>query len=111
MTPNLLLAGESPVEFISLGRWWSNDLETRSQTEIDIMGVWDKNSALFVEWKWTNEKVDIDVFETLVQRSGLFAYQKVHLFLHSKSGFIKCCMDKSAKLGNVSLVMYADIFS
>ena len=105
----LLLEGKSPIEFTSLGRWWGNDPRTRRQTEIDIMGEQDKNSALFAECKWTNEKVDLGVLETLVQRSKLFAYQKVHLFLFSKSGFTKGCMDKAAELGNVSLVTYADI--
>ena len=105
----LLLTGNSPIEFTSLGRWWGNDPRTRSQTEIDIMGEKDKNSALFAECKWTNEKVDLGVLETLVQRSKLFAYQNVHLFLFSKSGFTKGCMDKAAELGNVSLVTYADI--
>lgn len=105
----LLLTGQSPVEFTSLGRWWGNDPKTRSQTEIDIMGEQDKNTALFAECKWTNEKVDLSVLETLVQRSELFAYKNVHLFLFAKSGFTKGCMDKAAELGNVNLVTYADI--
>lgn len=105
----LLVTGKSPIEFTSLGRWWGNDPRTRSQTEIDIMGEQDKNSALFAECKWTNEKIDLSVLETLVQRSELFAYKNVHLFLFAKSGFTKGCIDKATELGNVSLVTYADI--
>ena len=105
----LLVTGKSPIEFTSLGRWWGNDPRTRSQAEIDIMGEQDKNSALFAECKWTNEKVDLSVLETLVQRSELFAYKNVHLFLFAKSGFTKGCIDKAAELGNVTLVTYADI--
>ena len=75
----------------------------------EIMGEQDKNTALFAECKWTNEKVDLGVIETLVQRSELFAYKNVHLFLFSKSGFTKGCIDKATELGNVSLVSYADI--
>lgn len=105
----LLASGKSPIEFTSLGRWWGNDPRTKSQTEIDIMGEHDKNSALFAECKWTNEKVDLGVLETLVQRSELFAYKNVHLFLFAKSGFTKGCIDKAAELGNVTLVTYADI--
>ena len=105
----LLVTGKSPIEFTSLGRWWGNDPRTRSQTEIDIMGEQNKNSALFAECKWTNEKVDLGVLETLVQRSELFAYKNVHLFLFAKSGFTKGCIDKAAELGNVTLVTYADI--
>lgn len=105
----LLLSGQCPVEFTSLGRWWGNNPMTRSQTEIDIMGEQDKNTALFGECKWTNEKVDLGVLETLIQRSKLFPYQKVHLYLFSKSGFTKGCIDKSEELGNVTLVTYQDI--
>lgn len=105
----LLLSGQCPVELTSLGRWWGNNPMTRSQTEIDIMGEQDKNTALFGECKWTNEKVDLGVLETLVQRSKLFPYQRVHLYLFSKTGFTKGCMDKAEELGNVTLVTYQDI--
>lgn len=105
----LLLSGQCPVEFTSLGRWWGNNPMARNQTEIDIMGEQDKNTALFGECKWTNEKVNLGVLETLVQRSKLFPYQRVHLYLFSKTGFTKGCMDKAEELGNVTLVTYEDI--
>ena len=105
----LLLSGQCPVEFTSLGRWWGNNPMARSQTEIDIMGEQDKNTALFGACKWTNERVDLGVLETLVQRSKLFPYQRVHLYLFSKSGFTKGCMDKANELGSVTLVTYQDI--
>lgn len=105
----LLLDGNSPVEFSELGRWWGNDPIEKKQTEIDIMGEQDKKTALFGECKWTNEKVDLGVLETLIKRSNLFSYVNVHLFLFSKSGFTKGCIDKANELGNVSLVTYADM--
>ena len=104
-----LISGKSPVEFTSLGRWWGTDSATRSQTEIDIMGEQDKNTALFGECKWTNEKVDAGVLDTLMNHSRLFQYNDVHLFLFSKSGFTKGCTDKAKALGNVELVTYSDI--
>lgn len=106
----LLLDGNSPVEFSELGRWWGNDPIEKKQIEIDIMGEQDKKTALFGECKWTNEKVDLGVLETLIKRSKLFSYINVHLFLFSKSGFTKGCIDKANELGNVSLVTYADMF-
>lgn len=106
---NLLLNGNSPVEFSELGRWWGNDPIEKKQTEIDIMGEQDKKTALFGECKWTNEKVDLGVLETLIKRSKLFSYINVHLFLFSRSGFTKGCIDKANELGNVSLVTYADM--
>lgn len=106
---NLLLNGNSPVEFSELGRWWVNDPIEKKQTEIDIMGEQDKKTALFGECKWTNEKVDLGVLETLIKRSNLFSYVNVHLYLFSKSGFTKGCIDKANELGNVSLVTYSDM--
>lgn len=105
----LLLDGNSPVEFSELGRWWGNDPIEKKQTEIDIMGEQDKKTALFGECKWTNEKVDLGVLETLIKRSKLFSYVNVHLYLFSKSGFTKGCIDKANELGNVSLVTYSDM--
>ena len=105
----LLLSGRSPVAFNSLGRWWGNDPLHKCQAEIDIMGEQDKNTALFAECKWTNEKVDLGVLEMLVDRSKIFPYAKKHFFLFSKSGFTKGCMEKAKELGNVSLVDYRSI--
>lgn len=104
-----LLTGKCPVEFTSLGRWWGNDPIEKCQTEIDIMGTQDKDTALFAECKWTNEKVDSGVLETLVKRSKLFSFGKTHLYLFSKSGFTKGCIDEANKMGSVTLVSYADI--
>ncbi len=105
----LLLDGKCPVEFNSLGRWWGTDPVERKQTEIDIMGEQDKDTALFGECKWTNEKVDLGVLETLVKRSRLFSYTNVHYYLFSKSGFTKGCFDKAEEMGNVTLVDFAEI--
>lgn len=105
----LLLEGKCPVEFNSLGRWWGNDPVEKNQTEIDIMGEQDKDTALFAECKWTNEKVDLGVLETLVKRSKLFSYTNVHYYLFSKSGFTKGCIDKAEEMGNVRLVCYGEI--
>ena len=107
----LLLSGKSPIEYKELGRWWGTDSSTRRQVEIDIMGEQDKDTALFGECKWTNEKIDIGVMETLIRRSQLFHYHNVYLFLFAKSGFTKGCMDKADELGNVILVTYEDILN
>lgn len=102
----LLLEGNSPVEFSSLGRWWGNDPIEKAQAEIDILGAQDRSMALFGECKWTNEKIDLGVLETLVHRSRLFSCSKVHYFLFSKSGFTKGCIERANELGNVTLVEY-----
>lgn len=101
----LLLDGKCAVNFSDLGRWWGTNPKTRAQAEIDIMGT-DKNAALFGECKWTNEKVDLGVLETLVARSNMFNYKQKHYYLFAKTGFTKGCMDKAAEMGNVTLVEY-----
>ena len=98
-----------PVEFISLGRWWGNDPIQKCQTEIDIMGEQDSVTALFAECKWKNEKTDVDVLETLIRRSNLFHYKKVHYYLFSKSGFTTACIEKAQEGNNVTLVSYEEI--
>ena len=92
-----------------MGRWWGNNPVERTQAEIDIMGEQDSNTALFGECKWTNEKIDSSVLDTLIKRGNLFSYSKVHYYLFSKSGFTNDCIDKANELGNVSLISYNDI--
>ena len=104
-----LLSSNCPVEFVSLGRWWGNNPKEKRQEEIDIMGEQDKNTALFAECKWTNEKVDLGVLETLVKRSELFNYKTKHYYLFSKSGFTKGCIYNANEMGNVTLVEFGDM--
>lgn len=105
---NQLLDGKSPINFSDLGRWWGANPQTKSQEEIDIMGT-DKESALFAECKWTNEKVDTGVLDTLIKRSELFNFKEKHFYLFAKTGFTKGCIDKANKISNVTLVSYENI--
>lgn len=104
----LLLKGKCAVNFSDIGRWWGTNPKTKSQEEIDIMGV-DKDFALFGECKWTNEKVDLGVLETLEERSGIFNYENKHFYIFAKTGFTKGCIDRAAQMGNVTLVAYKDM--
>lgn len=104
----LLLEGKCAVNFSALGRWWGTNPQTRTQEEIDIMGT-DKDAALFAECKWTNEKIDRGVLETLVERSALFQFKNQHFYLFSKSGFTKGCIEQAAEMGNVTLVEYEEM--
>jgi len=106
-----LLSENCPVEFVSLGRWWGNNPIEKTQAEIDIMGEQDKNTALFAECKWTNEKVDLAVLETLIKRSNLFSYETKYYYLFSKTGFTKGCIDKANNMQNVRLVGYSDMLT
>lgn len=99
----------SPVNFVSLGRWWGNDPLNKCEAEIDIMGTNNKNAALFCECKWSNEKIDIQVLDLIVSRSKLFHYTDTYYFVFSKSGFTKACIEKSRIMGNVSLVTFNEM--
>jgi len=103
---DLMREGRSPVDFTSLGRWWGNDPIRKKQAEIDIMGEQDKDTALFAECKWTNEKVDQSVLDTLIDRSRLFSYKDPYYFLFAKNGFTKGCEELAEQLGNVMLVSF-----
>jgi len=104
----LLLDGKCTVNFSDIGRWWGTNPKTRSQEEIDIMGV-DKDAALFAECKWTNEKIDVGVLETLVERSSLFKYKNKYFYLFAKTGFTRGCQDCAAERGDVTLVTYDEM--
>lgn len=104
-----LLAGKCPILFSSLGSWWGNNPKTKSQIEIDILGEQDAHTAIFGECKWTNSNVDAGVLDTLVERSQLFHYHKVHFYLFAKTGFTQGCIDKANAMGNVKLVCYDEM--
>ena len=104
----LLLDGKCAVSFSDIGRWWGTNPKTKSQEEIDIMGA-DRDSALFAECKWTNEKVDLGVLETLVERGQLFGYKKKYFYLFAKTGFTKGCIDRAAEMGNITLIIYDEM--
>ena len=101
--------GMAAITFTDLDRWWGNDPKNKCETEIDIMGTADDKSALFCECKWTNEKVDTAVLDTLIEQSRLFHYTNVHLYLFAKTGFTKGCIDKANTIGNVRLVTFDEM--
>ena len=106
---SLLLKGECAVDFTYIGRWWGTDSNARKQVEIDILGIEDKNTALFAECKWRNEKTDLNILESLIEKGELFHHKNKHYYVFSKSGFTKGCVEKAEELGNVTLVCYEEM--
>lgn len=104
-----LFNGTCTVEFTDLGRWWGTDPATHRQEEIDIIGEADHNTLLLGECKWTNEKVDKAILETLIYRGHLFRHAKKHYYLFSKTGFTQGCRDIADDLRNISLICLDDI--
>lgn len=104
-----LLSGKCPVLFSSLGSWWGNNPQTKSQMELDIIGHQDSHTALLGECKWTNAAVDTNVLKTLIDRSQHFHYQNSYLYLFSKNGFTQGCIDNANDMDNVTLVTFEEM--
>jgi AAA+ ATPase superfamily predicted ATPase len=107
----LNLDKNSPVDFNDIGRWWGNDPINKCETEIDLMAAAANNSAIFCECKWTKNKTDTSVLDDLFAQSKLFHYNPVQLYLFSKSGFTKGCIESAVKMGNVHLITFAEMFT
>jgi AAA+ ATPase superfamily predicted ATPase len=101
--------GRTKIEFGGLGRWWGNDAKNKCEAKIDIMGTDGAKSALFCECKWTNEKIESGVLDTLIKRSRLFSYDNVQFYLFAKNGFTRACLEKAHRLGNVTPVTFREI--
>ncbi|MDR1322005.1 MAG: ATP-binding protein [Gracilibacteraceae bacterium] len=92
-----------------IGRWWGNNPHEKRQEEIDVL-TYRKGSALFCECKWRKAPVDVDVLTALTEKTHLFHYEKVWLWLFSKTGFTARLVSRADEGGNVRLVRFEDMF-
>ena len=65
--------------------------------------------TLFCECKWINALVDSDVLSALLEKTKLFSYKKVWLWLFAKTGFTKRLIAEAKKHGNVRLIKYEEM--
>lgn len=109
----LTARGEGAFSFLDLGlrRWWGNDPRHKRETEIDIMGTDGGTAALFAECKWTNEKVDVGVLDTLIERSQLFPYTQNCYYLFAKTGFTAGCIAKAESIPGMHLVSFDEMIN
>ncbi|MBI2172950.1 MAG: ATP-binding protein [Candidatus Aenigmarchaeota archaeon] len=93
------------IDFEEVGNWWD-----RKSNEIDIVAYnRKKGTVLLGEVKWTNEKIDVDVFDDLVRKSKLVNFRGMAKFIMvSKNGFTKRCIEKMEQMHCVYLNL-ADI--
>ena len=82
----------------------------KKQIEIDMMSTQNDN-ALFGECKWTNDKVDIDILDNLIDKCSQFDYKSKTWYLFSKSGFEESLIDKDNKESNIHLISLNDVYS
>ena len=89
-------------------RWWRNNPKKKRQEEIDLMAE-NGLEAIFGECKWRNELADVDILETLQERSGLFHYQKQSYMIFSKTGFTEKLKLREQEEENVRLISFEDM--
>ena len=106
---HLLISDKLPITFADIGRWWGNNPLTKSQSEIDLMARQDKETLLLGECKWTSEKVDLNVLESLMARSKIFHGNNVYFYLFAKTGFTKGCMDYAQQNTNIFLISFKEM--
>lgn len=95
--------GKTPFLFTDIGKWWGTNKISKKQDDIDIVAS-DKKNYIFSECKYTNEKVDIDTYEKLLEKSKNFQIKgRSFYYIFSKSGFTDK-MKKEVKNKNLYLI-------
>ena len=101
-----------PFKIRQIGRWWGANPKTKSEEEIDIMGVNEKlSSVVFCECKYRNEPTDIQVLNTLVNKAERWNYDHKYFIIFSKSGFTKGLKNAAKKAGNVQLIILKEMYA
>ena len=101
-----------PFKVRQMGRWWGTNPTAKSEEEIDIIGINDKDSsAVFCECKYQNNLMDTDIYNSLMKKTEQWsAYKHKYYILFSKSGFTKNLESFSEKSGNIQLVSLKDMY-
>ena len=103
--------GRLPFKIRQIGRWWGSNPVTKSEEEIDIIGINDSNSsAVFCECKFRNEQTDIQILNSLMNKAERWNYQHKYYFLFSKSGFTKGLQNAAQKTENIFLVSLKNMY-
>lgn len=93
---------ELPFVFENIGRWWGNNPIKKRQEEIDILAI-SKENAIFGECKWKNEVIDINVVNSLMEKSSLLNYKNKYYVFFSKSGYSNGVIEYAKNNDNVML--------
>lgn len=93
---------ELPFVFENIGRWWGNNPIKKRQEEIDILAT-SKENAIFGECKWKNEVIDINVINSLMEKSSLLNYKNKYYVFFSKSGYSNGVIEYAKNNDNVML--------
>lgn len=100
-----------PVQPQNIGRWWGNNPLEKCEQEIDILAPTpDGKQAIFGECKW-REKVNVEVLESLKNKSQMFAeFGRKFFFIFSRGGFTDELKKAAAADSTVTLVDLESIY-
>ncbi|MEA1975829.1 MAG: DUF234 domain-containing protein, partial [Bacillota bacterium] len=84
-------------------KWWGANPMKKREEEIDIVGLGEED-ILFAECKYTNEKIGIDVYEKLKERSHLILCENPYYYLFSKNGFKENLIEIEKVTKNLKLI-------
>ena len=104
--------GGLPFKIRQMGRWWGANPATKSEEEIDIIGINEKaSSAVFCECKYRNDPTDTQILNALIKKAQRWTdYTSKYYILFSKSGFTKGVKIIAQEAGNVQLVSLKDMY-
>ncbi|MDI3518520.1 MAG: uncharacterized protein PWQ34_667 [Caldanaerobacter sp.] len=98
--------GKLPLKISKIGKWWDKN------NEIDIVGIdTTTGSLLYGECKYTNSKVDIDLFYSLKQKANKVNAKnktKEYYIIFSKSGFTERFLSFSREVKNLILITFPE---
>jgi AAA+ ATPase superfamily predicted ATPase len=102
-----------PFKIRQMGRWWGTNPLTKSEEEIDIIGINEKSSsALFCECKFRNDLADVQILNALIEKARRWpAYKHQYFMLFSKSGFTRGLEAAAGKAENVRLIGLKNMYS
>lgn len=104
-------AEQLPTFITKIGSWWGGNPKTKEQEEMDVLATDYHADELFLgECKWQNEKVNVSVVKTLLERGTLFSHPKKYYYVFSKNGFDAKTLDYG-KEHHIELITYAMMFS
>lgn len=105
------IQGKLGFTITKIGKWWGNDSQSRSEEEIDIVGINPMcKCALIGECKYQNQGIHLETAQKLLKRGKLIAsYPDKSYILCSKTSFTDE-VKKFAGENNVMLITLADLY-
>ncbi|MCL2252792.1 MAG: DUF234 domain-containing protein, partial [Treponema sp.] len=95
----------------TIGRWWGPNKKEKTEEEIDILAIDDKEKALFGECKWRNVRTGNEILEDLIRKSELlpiFSDKRYAIF--SKAVFSAQLVNAAAQRKDILLIRAEEMY-